>query len=901
MADLPPSSPRLEEVSDLSSIPDSLIPEEDHVTERYPLPPRGLARPGAHFDESSREWVIKVFPSQRPTEREEVRHLSAWLQQKLQQLPVDVKPVEALSARHSVFSVALHECVRQVSASCVERGALLASIWQQFMDVYEQLLAVVNPMRDRVVVAETKAVEAATALKETQEQLEAVEKMLRLADDREEKSAAELAFLRKSAKEKTGRIAALVQEVQRGDWQRDELMATIKQLEEDAPSYKQARVISRLERELAEMAEARRTLEEELSSRGRKIQEQSEVRAGMALQIQGLKDDRERAAMRLSVLREELDVSEDRVTELEQTLRNERIRQMQQVKRKLDVATQTVASGYSAHAASAAAAAGAAAASAVAGVHASKPGKRKRRSRARTSKSAALGKGKRRSRPAKPKVTAMQMLTAYLGFRPPQSWQAALLASSHKCTLPLPPTEELRPFRKHLLALLLQVEEALQASVAVAVAQPPQASLDRLLLLLYGGQCGLLDVVGAQLLVLCSSLAEHANDCRVLLFRRLCGISPADCKPEDAAADERPLSAYALRYCVDVLQLLLSQGDAGLPLIEGDEDVRTWLRLEHGRAALRTIMDARGVSEMSDYVCSRLLYAIHQRMQDGDTWVDVDELLLGLVEDWQRMEDELALHVRSVADRDDSSNTAADEMTFVEAVALLERATDGAVAWNDAFAELPFSATLQLPFAQVKQAVLHALLARRLFWLPPGAVRPASLLLSESDDPLEHAHIHSASYSLRMQLRDLAGRRSDALRPLHDLQHVSDTLRKRGRDSVRQARDLLHRVALQTVVIVQGNAAADERASRIQRNVRRWIAQRHFTRLRSAVQTIERCAGVWLRAARARKRERLFDAELDYADCEEADEAEGSEAEEGEADAESEDAMGEGAAVVAAV
>jgi len=58
-----------------------------------------------------------------------------------------------------VYSIALHEIVRQVSVHCVERGQLLAKVWSSYMVLFDLMESVSEPLKDDVRLLRGKLID----------------------------------------------------------------------------------------------------------------------------------------------------------------------------------------------------------------------------------------------------------------------------------------------------------------------------------------------------------------------------------------------------------------------------------------------------------------------------------------------------------------------------------------------------------------------------------------------------------------------------------------------------------------------------------------------------------------------------------------------------------------------
>lgn len=124
-----------------AALPASLIPREHHVVEESPTPPAD--RLNSRYDEAKHTWQRTVFPALHPTSRRDVIMLERWLDTMVAQIEADAQadPVALLTNVQEVYSICFFELVRQASVDCVERGRLLAKVWQAYVSLFGSLQA----------------------------------------------------------------------------------------------------------------------------------------------------------------------------------------------------------------------------------------------------------------------------------------------------------------------------------------------------------------------------------------------------------------------------------------------------------------------------------------------------------------------------------------------------------------------------------------------------------------------------------------------------------------------------------------------------------------------------------------------------------------------------------------
>eukprot|EP00928_Gymnodinium_smaydae_P053128 TRINITY_DN37190_c0_g1_i1.p1 TRINITY_DN37190_c0_g1~~TRINITY_DN37190_c0_g1_i1.p1 ORF type:complete len:489 (+),score=114.43 TRINITY_DN37190_c0_g1_i1:112-1578(+) len=157
-------------------IPETLIPEEDHVFEATFMPKDHLS----FYSDHDGLWHTKVFPSSTPSSRQDAVQLDAWITRALAKGTMstdEVIPVGAIGGDEGstaleelvpILSVALHEMVRQVTHQCVERGTVLEKIWRTYVELFDRVL---RQLRQSVIAERLRAAEVADALSAVRREL----------------------------------------------------------------------------------------------------------------------------------------------------------------------------------------------------------------------------------------------------------------------------------------------------------------------------------------------------------------------------------------------------------------------------------------------------------------------------------------------------------------------------------------------------------------------------------------------------------------------------------------------------------------------------------------------------------------------------------------------------------
>eukprot|EP00741_Cyanophora_paradoxa_P002582 tig00000605_g2505.t1 len=159
----------------------SRVPPQFHVYEASPLPITGRGMRESKSFGDSRVYERLVFPTARPTGREEVLHLANALQRMLlavaasspRRRPPDAEgdeepvwarypdPEELFGPELRCWDVAFHELVRQVRCHCWERGELLERIRSRHGAIFREAFEAARAAR-RELEAEEAALQAAT-------------------------------------------------------------------------------------------------------------------------------------------------------------------------------------------------------------------------------------------------------------------------------------------------------------------------------------------------------------------------------------------------------------------------------------------------------------------------------------------------------------------------------------------------------------------------------------------------------------------------------------------------------------------------------------------------------------------------------------------------------------------
>uniref|UniRef100_A0A8C9YG51 Axonemal dynein light chain domain containing 1 n=1 Tax=Sander lucioperca TaxID=283035 RepID=A0A8C9YG51_SANLU len=142
------------------SVSESLIPEEYHIVKNKGL--RSLDAFTVQLQDD--EQKLRVFPSLRPSGRQEVVQLMRMMDDMLEKAGVDQQSeeltdlsqmeglLEMVQVEQNIYNIVFHELIRQVSVGCAERGQLLAKLRQRYQSLLERI-----PSRLKALHTETVA------------------------------------------------------------------------------------------------------------------------------------------------------------------------------------------------------------------------------------------------------------------------------------------------------------------------------------------------------------------------------------------------------------------------------------------------------------------------------------------------------------------------------------------------------------------------------------------------------------------------------------------------------------------------------------------------------------------------------------------------------------------------
>ncbi|TKS74300.1 Axonemal dynein light chain domain-containing protein 1 [Collichthys lucidus] len=133
------------------SITESLIPEEYHIVKNKGLESLKLYEDAFTVQLQDDEKKLRVFPSLRPSGRQEAVQLMRIMDDMLMKAGVDQKSedltelsqmeglLELVRVEQNIYNLVFHELIRQVSVNCAERGQLLAKLRQRYQSLLERI------------------------------------------------------------------------------------------------------------------------------------------------------------------------------------------------------------------------------------------------------------------------------------------------------------------------------------------------------------------------------------------------------------------------------------------------------------------------------------------------------------------------------------------------------------------------------------------------------------------------------------------------------------------------------------------------------------------------------------------------------------------------------------------
>lgn len=147
---LPPLSDKAVDTQYMTVL-ESQIPEDYHIVKNKGLRGLELYEDAFTVQLEDDEQKLRVFPSMKPSGRQEVLQLMRVMDDMLEKAGVDsqseelnqLSQIEGLldlvRTEQKIYNVIFHELIRQVSVGCAERGQLLAKLRQRYQSLLERI------------------------------------------------------------------------------------------------------------------------------------------------------------------------------------------------------------------------------------------------------------------------------------------------------------------------------------------------------------------------------------------------------------------------------------------------------------------------------------------------------------------------------------------------------------------------------------------------------------------------------------------------------------------------------------------------------------------------------------------------------------------------------------------
>ncbi|KAM9358391.1 axonemal dynein light chain domain-containing protein 1 [Symphorus nematophorus] len=132
-------------------VSESLIPEEYHIVKNKGLESLKFYEDAFTVQLQDDKQKLRVFPSLRPSGRQEVVQLMRIMDDMLLKAGVDQQSeelteisqmeglLELVKVEQNIYNIVFHELIRQVSVNCAERGQLLAKLRQRYQSLLERI------------------------------------------------------------------------------------------------------------------------------------------------------------------------------------------------------------------------------------------------------------------------------------------------------------------------------------------------------------------------------------------------------------------------------------------------------------------------------------------------------------------------------------------------------------------------------------------------------------------------------------------------------------------------------------------------------------------------------------------------------------------------------------------
>uniref|UniRef100_A0AAV2KNA9 Axonemal dynein light chain domain-containing protein 1 n=1 Tax=Knipowitschia caucasica TaxID=637954 RepID=A0AAV2KNA9_KNICA len=143
--------PPLAEDSQNMTVSESLIPDEYHIVKNKGLRSLELYDDAFTVQLQDEEQKLRVFPSMKPSGRQEALQLMLVMDDMLEKAGVEQQSselsqlsqieglLELVRTEQNIYNLVFHELIRQVSVGCAERGHLLAKLRQRYQSLLERI------------------------------------------------------------------------------------------------------------------------------------------------------------------------------------------------------------------------------------------------------------------------------------------------------------------------------------------------------------------------------------------------------------------------------------------------------------------------------------------------------------------------------------------------------------------------------------------------------------------------------------------------------------------------------------------------------------------------------------------------------------------------------------------
>eukprot|EP00741_Cyanophora_paradoxa_P021629 tig00000241_g20877.t1 len=287
----------------------------------------------AAVDLSVANWIQRAmgaFDKRVPANRRDVMLLENWMREQLSRVELIGDDERLAQQAHAVYSACMAEIAKQVGVQCVERGALLESVWKNYTEMVSRTQGAQLERVRRGAAAEVAAMQAAhrTEMAQTRARYEQELADLRERDGERIRDLEHMARdLQTAAASRAARIEALQGELERTRQELEQASADKRWLESENGELKarfdaeNEEVDAQATISVAERRE-RALLEERLGAAGREL---AAARVELRRQERHAGAVRERAVEAVTALQAQAARSRDELAELKNRSAHERL------------------------------------------------------------------------------------------------------------------------------------------------------------------------------------------------------------------------------------------------------------------------------------------------------------------------------------------------------------------------------------------------------------------------------------------------------------------------------------------------------------------------------------------------------------------------------------------------